>query len=153
MNRTVTTCLAAAALCLIGAPALAASSAASTSLESISASVGQSSNSISKSSDSSSTKTNLAQGDYTVTEVVALAERPGMVRVALQAVAGTGAEGEFNLYLPLAAADRGQVAPGRVITASTRDYGVAFSTAGQGEPFYLVLDDAWYRELQTRAVI
>jgi hypothetical protein len=44
---------------------------------------------------------------------------------------------------------------GQVITAGHRPYGLAFATAdaaGRAEPFFLVLDDAWYRELASRPV-
>ena len=116
-------------------------------------SIGSSSTSIEKSSESVSGDKRVAQGDYTVVEVAALEQRPGMLRVHLQAVAGPE---DFYLLLPRQAAERGAVAPGQVITAQQRPYGVAFTAAGasadQAVPFFLVLDDAWYRELDSRPV-
>ncbi len=133
-------------------PALAGSSASSASSEGGSASVGSLSTSIQKSSNSSSKGTDVAAGEYTVIEVAAAPDRPGTVRVTLQAVADSSADGEFFLYLPQAAADQGQLAAGQIVTASPRPYGLEFA---KGEPrlaFFLVLGDDWYRELQTRVV-
>lgn len=117
-------------------------------------SIGSSSASIEKSSNSiSGGDRHVAQGDYTVVEVAALEQRPGMLRVHLQAVAGTE---DFYLLLPRQAAERGAVAVGQVIAAEQRPYGIAFTVAGahiaKSEPFFLVLDDAWYRELDSRPV-
>lgn len=139
-----------AATLLLGAaalPALADSSLVSTS----STSIGSSSVSIEKSSASISGNGNkVAQGDYQVIEVAALDQRPGVVRVHLQAVAGTE---DFYLLLPRAAAERGALANGQIVAAQQRPYGLAFATARDRQaPFFLVLDDAVYRELDSRAV-
>lgn len=147
-------------LALFGALALAftpawadstssASSAASTS-------IGSSSTSVEKSSNSSSTKDKVAQGPYTVVEMVALAHQPDMLRLRLQAVApapGTGTSNEFILLLPRQAAERGHLAVGQVIAAEHRPYGIALATltaGGHATPFFLVLDDAWFGELESR---
>jgi hypothetical protein len=123
-----------------------ASSASSTS-------VGSSSASIEKSSNSSSAKDKVAQGPYTVVEVTALAEQPDMLRLRLQPVA-QAATAEFVLLLPRQAAERVQLAVGQVVSAQHRPYGLAFAAVtpeGQsGTPFFLVLDDAWFGELQSR---
>lgn len=117
-------------------------------------SIGSSSTSIEKSSNSiSGGDRHVAQGEYTVVEVAALEQRPGLLRVHLQAVAGTE---DFYLLLPRQAAERGALAPGQIIAALQRPYGIAFTKAGvraeKSEPFFLVLDDAWYRELDSRAI-
>jgi len=138
---------------LAALPASAASSSASSALDSLSTSVGQSSDSISRSSNSSGGNARLAQGDYRVVELVALAGEPGMLRLTLQALPGTGAEGEFALRLPEAAAVRGHVEAGATVTATAREYGLAFSNAVDAQAFFLVLDDAWFRELQARPVV
>jgi len=115
-----------------------------------STSVGSSSTSIEKSSDSVSGKERVAQGPYTVIEVAALIGRPEMLRVHLQAVAGNEA---FFLVLPRLAAERGNLVAGQMVTAMHRPYGVALASAPSGEPFFLVMDDQWYRELESRPVV
>lgn len=61
----------------------------------------------------------------------------------------------IKLVLPLAIAERARVQAGTVVQAEQREYGVAFSVRTVGgvyEPFFLVLDDAVYRELTSRRV-
>ncbi len=95
-------------------------------------------------------------------EVAELADQPGMLRVRLQpqmadATADIAAAGHaFDLVLPRQAAEQGQLAVGQTISAEHRPYGLAFAAvAGVGKlsPFFLVLDDDWYRELQSRPVV
>jgi hypothetical protein len=147
------------ALCLGAAPALAdstssASSASFTSLGSSSASIGKSSD-----SSNSSSRDKVAQGQYAVLEVAELADQPHMLRVRLQPQAGDAAAiaRAFDLVLPRQAAEQGQLAVGQTIAAEHRPYGlvfVAFSeTGGKASPFFLVLEDDWYRELQSRPVV
>ena len=136
-------------------PALAdstssASSAASTSF-------GSSSASIEKSSNSSSTRDKVAQGQYTVMEMAALTRQPDMLRLRLQAVGPEpAAAGEFFLLLPRQAAERGQLTVGQVVSAEHRPYGLAFATVATAgsiaTPFFLVLEDAWFGELESRPV-
>ena len=138
------------ALALAGVTAQAASSASSAASDS----VGSSSTSIQKSSDSSSAKNKVAQGDYTIVEMTALAQQPDMMRLLLQAVAPLAAQ-EFFLLLPRDAVTRGQLATGDTVQAQQRAYGLAFAAVtaqGAASPFFLVLDDAWYRELDSRPV-
>lgn len=133
--------------------ALASSTAASSASEGVSASVGSASTSFEKSSDASSKDDKTAAGDYKVTEVAEVAERPGTVRLALQPVApGAKADDGFYLYVPAQVVARDPVAAGQVITAKPRTYGVEFAHADTGRAFFLVMHDAWYRELQTTAV-
>ena len=146
------------ALCLSATPALAdstssASSASSTSLGSSSASIGKSSD-----SSNSSSKDKVAQGQYTVVEVAELADQPHMLRVRLQRQTGDAAAlaHAFDLVLPRQAAEQGQLAVGQTIAAEHRPYGLAFAAVaetGRTSPFFLVLDDDWYRELQSRPVV
>ncbi len=147
--------LSALALGLVSVPAWADSTSSASSAASTS--IGSSSTSVEKSSNSSSTKDKVAQGPYTVVEMVALAQQPDMLRLRLQAVAttlGTSPAGEIVLLLPRQAAERGQLAVGQVVAAEHRPYGVAFATttaAGNAAtPFFLVLDDAWFGELESR---
>ena len=126
-----------------------ASSASSTSL-------GSSSTSLEKSSDSSSKgKDAVAQGQYAVVDMVAVADKPDMLRLRLSPLETTNATA-FVLLVPRQTAERAQLAAGQVIAAEHRDYGLAFATldtAGNTTPFFLVLDDAWYRELESRPVV
>jgi hypothetical protein len=151
----------AAALCLSAAPALAdstssASSASSTSIGSSSASIGKSSD-----SSNSSSKDKVAQGHYTVVDVADLADQPNMLRVRLQPIETADATASakspaFDLVLPRQAAQQGQLAVGQTISAQHRPYGLAFAAltaTGNGGPFFLVLDDDWYRELESRPVV
>lgn len=133
-------------------PALASSSAASSAAEGSSASIGSVSDSFKSSSNSSTTKT--AQGDYRVTDVAAADDKPGMLRLTLAPVDGDAQREPLQLTLPQAAVERGRLARGEVVTAQPRAYGVAF--ARQDEPqqaFFLVLEDAWYRELPAHPVV
>ena len=154
-------CLAIVATC----PALADSTSSASSAASTS--VGSSSASIEKSSNSSSTKERVAQGHYMVVAVAELAQQPDMLRLQLQAVAATQTAGPqpaaaviantqatgFFLTLPRVTAERAQLAAGQTIAAEQRPYGLAFASvdaaSGTTNPFFLVLDDAWFRELQS----
>jgi hypothetical protein len=138
-------------------PALAASSAASSASEGASASVGSVSTSFETSSDSSSKKEKTAAGDYKVIEVAAVAERPGTLRMKLQPVAQGKATDEddksFFLYVPAQTLAQNQVAAGQIVAARQRPYGVEFAKGDTGRAFFLVLHDAWHRELQSNAVV
>lgn len=131
----------------------ASSTAASSASEGVSASVGSVSTSFEKSSDASSKKDKTAAGDYKVTEVAELAERPGTLRLTLQPLAADAkADDSFALYVPAQVIARDPVAAGQVITAKPRPYGVEFAKADTGRAFFLVMHDAWHRELQSNAV-
>ena len=134
-------------------PAGAASSAASSASESVTTSVGSLSGSVEKSSASSSTDKKVAAGDYKIIDVTAVADRPGMARMKLQAVADRSAEGEFFLVLPQAAVEGGHLAQGGIVTARNKPYGVEFADGQTQQAFFLVLADDWYKELQTTAVV
>lgn len=138
-----------AALLASSLPAQAGSSAASSASDSASTSVGSSSTSLETSSDSSKTDKKVAAGDYTVIEMAELAGQPGMVRVHLQAQGGEA----FFLRLPRQAAEVGHLSPGKTITAQHRPYGIEFAAAETKTAFFLVLDDAWQRELTSRPVL
>lgn len=142
----------AALLVLAGAalPALAASSAASSASDSLSTSVGSVSDSFQNSSESSDRPNRTADGDYKVIEVAAAEERPGTLRLTLQPADGAGEA--FALFLPQKAADVGGVAVGQVVNARNRAYGVEFARADNRQPFFLVLEDAWYQELASNPV-
>lgn len=141
------------ALAIAATPALADSTSSASSASS--ASVGSSSTSIEKSSNSSSSKERVAQGHYTIAEMVAVAERPDTLRLRLQPTDPATAQ-EFVLLVPRQTAERGHLSPGQTISAEHRPYGLAFAAvnpAGESAPFFLVLDDDWYRELESRPVV
>ena len=147
-------CLATAVLLTAALPAMAASTATSSASDSSTTSVGSVSGSIQKSSAASSKPpTPLLAGDYRVVEVAAIAERPGTMRLTLQALADPSAEGEFQLFVPQEAFDRSQLAAGQTVTARERSYGLEFSLTETRQAFFLVLADDWYRELQSNAVV
>lgn len=144
-RHALTLCLAA-----LARPAMAASSASSASSDAASTSVGSVSNSFEKSSNSSSKDKKTAQGDYRIVEVTAADQRPGTLRLKLQALAEPGEAGELILYLPEPALVQAALAPGEVVRATERPYGLEFAKADKA--FFLVLDNEWHQGLQTRPV-
>jgi hypothetical protein len=147
-----TTRIAALALLASLLPAAhAASSAASSASDSVTTSVGSVSASFQRSSDSS-TNNKVADGEYKVIEMAAVPDEAGKVRMKLQAMAPTTGDKEFVLLLPQEAVERGHVRVGGVITARTRDYGYEFASPNDEKPFFLVLADEWFKELQSRPV-
>lgn len=142
---------AAAGLAMAAAPtAQAASSAASSASDSLTTSVGSVSGSIQQSSTSSART--VAEGDYRVERVAAVAERPGQVRLTLQPVGATAADAGFDLLLPAEALARTDVAAGGTVTAVQRPYGVEFAQGRPRTAFFLVLSDDWHRELRSTPV-
>ena len=147
-----TTRIAALALLASLLPAAhAASSAASSASDSVTTSVGSVSASFQRSSDSS-TNNKVADGEYKVIEMAEVPDEAGKVRMKLQAMAPTTGDKEFVLLLPQEAVERGHVRVGGVITARTRDYGYEFASLNDDKPFFLVLADEWFKELQSRPV-
>jgi hypothetical protein len=137
------------------APSLAdvlASSASSAG----SASVGSLSNSLTGSSNSSSPKAAVAEGDYRVVEVAEVAERPGILRLQLQATLPHSGAGPIWLTLPQQALAQRALAAGDIVSARHRPYGVEFAHAAKAaterEAFFLVLADDWLGELAPRAL-
>ncbi len=131
--------------CLADSLASSASSAGSASLGSIS-------DSVQGSSKSSSGETKVTAGDYRVVEVAELAGRPGMLQLRLQATKREGEEGELRLTLPRQALAQRTLAPGDVVIARERPYGVEFAHADAREAFFLLLADDWHRELDPHPV-
>ena len=143
---------------LLGALALPclADSVASSAVSAGSASIGSSSDSVKGSSNSASGKTRVAEGDYRVLAVVAVADRPGMLQLTLQAelpeTRDDGASGTLWLTLPGRALARRAVAVGDVVSARQRPYGVEFAHAAPREAFFLVLTGDWPRDLDPQPV-
>jgi hypothetical protein len=135
----------------LSTPALASSTAASSASDSVSTSLGAMSTSLGHSSDSSTKPLQANAGDYRVVDVAEVADRPERVRLTLRGQT-EGATDEFHLFLPRETVAQATLAAGDVITARTRVYGVEFARAQAAEPFFLVLHDAWYRQLATHPV-
>lgn len=131
-------------------PAMAESSIASSASQSVSTSVGSVSDSLKHSSNSSS-KDDVAQGDYKLIELAAAADRPGFARLTLQPLAG-GDAGRVELLVPQAVVDTHRLAQGDTINARHRPYGIEFANGQPRAAFFLVVADDWYRELKTRPV-
>ena len=150
-------CLVSTAM-LLGAtalPAMAGSLAASSAAGGSSASSATSaaSNSSEKSSDSSSKTTTAAEGPYRIIDLAAAPERPGTVRIKLQALANPGPDGEFVLYLPRQTVEQSQLAAGQTVMARQRPYGTEFAHADTQRAFFLLMSDDWYRELPSNPVV
>lgn len=135
-----------AALILVAATAQA-DSFVSSAAGAGSASSGSVSDSFKASSGASSGGERRAEGRYRVTDV-AQAPEAGKLRLTL-ARAGTE---PVELTLPQAALAARGVAVGDEVEATPQPYGVAFAHADTGRAFYLVLEDAWAREMAARPV-
>jgi hypothetical protein len=133
-------------------PCTASTQSTSSASSAASESAGSASTSVEKSSASSSPGNKVAAGDYKIIHMAALPERPGMWRLNLQAIAGSGGQGEFFLYLPQAVVDQTPLTEGGVVTARARPYGLELAQGDRQEAFFLVLEDDWHRDLQTRAL-
>ena len=134
------------ALALAAAPAAQADSFVSSAARAGSASSGSVSDSLKQSSGSSSGGERRAEGRYRVTEV-AQADA-GRLRLKL------AREGDdtVELTLPAQALAARAVNVGDEVQATPQPYGVAFAHADTGRAFFLVLEDAWHRELAARVV-
>jgi hypothetical protein len=150
---------------VIGLPALA-SSFASSAAQGASSTVGSLSDSLQGSSNSSSREDKVAAGEYRLVQV-AEADQPGLLRLQLQYLGGPGgneqharndegdasaADATITLTVPRAVVEQGGLSAGLVVAARHRPYGVEFARADTREAFFLVLEDAWYRELGAHAV-
>jgi type IV secretory pathway TrbL component len=125
--------------------ASSASSAGSASSGSISDSIGGSSNS------SSGDNKRAETGPYRVIDVAQAPAKAGITRITLRAVAGNAAT-EFWVDVPdRALADR-RVAKNEVVQVNERVYGYEFAYGDTKKPFFLALQDDWYRDLASRKV-
>ena len=134
-----------------GAGSLVTSSAAGGSSASSAAS--SASESSKDSSTSSSNNNRVAEGPYKIVDIVAVADRPGTVRLRLQALADAGPAGEWLLDLPEQTAGQSRLATGQTVTARQRPYGTEFAHADTDKAFFLVLNDDWSRELASNPVL
>jgi hypothetical protein len=129
-----------------------AESIASSAASSASITASSASESLGASSNSSRSGGNTARaGDYRI-EAVAAAEQPGRVRLTLTPLQPTPERQGFVLTLPQAALDAQGVAHGHTVSVRERAYGFEFARADTRQAFFLVLADAWQRELDPRRV-
>jgi hypothetical protein len=128
-----------------------ADSVASSASSAGSASSGSISDSIGGSSNSSNRDKRVAAGDYQVIEVAQAPAKADTTRLTLRAVAA-GAGQDFTLDVPDRALATRQVAAGAVVHVNERVYGYEFAYADTKQPFFLALQDDWYRELGSRQV-
>ncbi len=150
----------ATAVVVIATCALAESSA-STAASATSSAAGSLSNSLQGSSNSSSQTTTAAAGEYRIEAVTADADRPGMVRLALQPVAPNDERQAFVkderqplvLVLPQRTVAQEGLVRGDTVSARKRPYGIEFARAETRQAFFLVVADAWLQELDARPVI
>ncbi len=142
------------ALTILSAPAIAASSASSAASEGLSASVGGSSTSIEKSSQSSSGKNDkVAEGRYRIVDIAEARSANGAPERLRLTLAPESADGEsFVLILPLETIAAGRLDRGDTVLATHRTYGVEFARGDTRQAFFLVVDDAWQRDLRTTPV-
>lgn len=152
MHLNLTRLACAALLCAASAAPCLAESFASSASTGSSASVGSVSDSIKGSSNSSSPAKTVADGDYRIVKVAALVERPGFMRLRLEAMPGVAGGQGFELELPQLAVERSRLAPGKVIGARQRPFGIEFASAETRQPFFLAVADDWMRELPSHPV-
>lgn len=147
-NVVRTLCLATfAAAC---AAPVYADSVASSASSAGSASSGSISDSLGDSSNSSHHDRRVAAGQYRVIDVAQAPAKAGTTRMTLRAVAG--AAQEFWLDVPDRALAQRTVRAGELVQVNERVYGYEFAYADTRQPFFLALQDAWYRELNSRQV-
>jgi hypothetical protein len=152
MKTTVTRCAAGAVVAALAASTVFAESSASTAASATSSAAGSLSNSLQGSSNSSSKTTTAAAGDYHIEAVTVAADRPGMVRLALQPVAPGDERQAFLLVLPQRTVEQEGLMRGDAVSARTRPYGIEFARTATRQAFFLVVADAWLQELDARPV-
>jgi type IV secretory pathway TrbL component len=135
---------------VLAAPAYADSVASSASSAG-SASSGSISDSLGGSSNSSNHDKRVAAGDYQVIDVAQAPAKTNTTRLTLRAVAA-GAGQDFTLDVPNRALAARQVGAGALVHVNERVYGYEFAYADTRQPFFLALQDDWYRELGSRQV-
>jgi hypothetical protein len=129
---------------LVSSASSAGSSAASSLSDSLQGSSGSSQRDVRK-----------AEGEYRILALAPTAD--GRVRVSLQPLAegegdGEGAREALALLLPPAAVAAGRLAPEGLVRAEARPYGLQWHSSATSQAFFLMLDDARWRGLQTRAL-
>jgi len=92
----------------------------------------------------------VAEGNYRVTDIAESNDHPDKMKVALQA---DKADGEaFYLYITRNQFDKANLNKGQVVTAVKRPYGVSFKHVDAVEPFVVVLDETWIKDLRSNDI-
>ncbi|GKT16602.1 hypothetical protein AVHY2522_12310 [Acidovorax sp. SUPP2522] len=91
----------------------------------------------------------LAEGEYRVIGVEQVPGRPDATGLRLRATE-TGAAREFVLNLPRQAQGARPLAASDLLQARERPYGFEFARGDTREAFFLVLNDDWYEEMDSR---
>ena len=151
LRRALAPALIAAALAAALAVPARADSVASSASSAGSASSASISDSIGASSNSSNRDKRVAAGDYQVIDVAQAPAKANTTRMTLRPVAGTPAQ-EFTLDVPNRALVARAIGTGAVVHVNERVYGYEFAYADTKQPFFLALQDDWYRELGSRQV-
>jgi len=146
--RHALTIAALAAACAVPAHADSVASSASSAGSASSASI---SDSIGGSSNSSNRDRRVTAGDYKVIDIAQAPGKAETTRLTLRPVAGTPAQ-EFTLDVPNRALAARAVDAGAIVHVNERVYGYEFAYADTRQPFFLALQDDWYRELGSRQV-
>jgi len=141
--------LSAALVAFASAPTLAGGLAASSAAGGSSAS-SASMGSADKSSDSATKTMAEINGPYRIVEVTPMPERPGTLRVKLQAAAS--ADDVVQIYVPQKTLERNGLGAGKMVTAHQRPYGVEFARTDTNQAFFLLLADDWHKELSSNPV-
>jgi hypothetical protein len=129
-----------------------AESSASTAASATSSAAGSLSNSLQGSSNSSSKTTTAGAGDYRIEAVTVDADRPGMLRLALEPLVPNDERQPFVLVLPQRTAAQEGLVRGDTVSARMRPYGIEFARSQTRQAFFLVVADAWLQELDARPV-
>jgi hypothetical protein len=143
--------LAAALIAACAAPIAHADSVASSASSAGSASSGSISDSIGGSSNSSNRDRRVTAGDYQVIDIAQAPAKLETTRLTLRPVAGTAAQA-FTLDVPNRALAARTMGSGAIVHVNERVYGYEFAYADTKQPFFLALQDDWYRELGSRKV-
>jgi hypothetical protein len=91
-------------------------------------------------------------GEYRVSAVDGVDGKPDMLRLTMAPVAPTDGDEGFRLELPQGVLVTRPLIVGDRVDVRHRPYGLQFARADTRQPFFLVVDDDWHRDLQTRVL-
>jgi hypothetical protein len=151
MNKPFARALGTSLVCLLSTSAMAESFASSASSAGSKVS-GSLSDSLTGSSNSSSGDKKVAEGTYRIEQVAEVAGKPDHLRLHLRATATAGAAGAVTLDLPRQAIESQRLAVQAVIELRQRPYGMEVAAAATKTAFFLLLNDDWQTDLNSRAV-
>jgi hypothetical protein len=95
----------------------------------------------------------MAAGNYQLIQVAELTNRPGMVQIKLARQDAGTADSEVEVALPRVALENSLLLVGGVVTVREKAYGLELSNGSTQQAFFLVLADAWHRELGIKPVV